>query len=446
MSTTVLDDDLVARLSDKLDVEQVLRFLDAMPEQQLASLLSATAGANGRSKKKPTEPLPPDVDFYEILDRQLSDDHRRIRGVVNRFMTETVEPVANDYWERAEMPFDLIEPLAEMLREALGENPAERYCTDPVTAGVIGMEIPRVDPSLSTFLGVSWGLCMVSIWLYGSDAQKEKWIGPLERLEKVGSWALTEPLHGSDASLGLETTATRDGDTWTLNGAKKWSGNATFADVTVIWARSTHDDQVKGFLVEKDTPGFHVEKLEGKIAKRAVQNVLISLDGVEVSEADRLPGVETFRDVSSQLGPARAGVAWEACGMAMGLYEQTHRYCTDRVQFGKPIASYQLVQEGLVRMLGNMVAIQGFVLALAQTYDDPKALHARASLAKVFCVDKMRESAMIGRGLLGGNGILLEHHVARLFADAEAVYSYEGSREMNVLITGRAVTGLSAFV
>ena len=443
MATSLIDDALVERLSHKLDLDQVLQALDAMPEDKLAQLLSATT--NGRSKP-PAKPRAPDVDFYEILDRQLSDDHKRVRDVVRRFMVETVEPVANDYWERAEMPFELVQPLAAMLREALGENPAQRYCTDPLMAGVIGMEIPRVDPSFGTFMGVSWGLCMVSIWLYGSDEQKDTWIGPLERMDKIGSWALTEPLHGSDASLGLETTATRSGDTWTLNGAKKWSGNATFADVTVIWAKSTHDGQVKGFLVEKGTPGFQVEKLEGKIAKRSVQNVLISLDGVEVSEANRLPGVESFRDVSSQLGPARAGVSWEACGMAMGLYEHTHRYCTDRVQFAKPIASYQLVQEGLVRMLGNMVAIQGMVLALAQTYDDPHALHARASLAKVFCVDKMRESASIGRGLLGGNGILLEHHVARLFADAEAVYSYEGSREMNVLITGRAITGLSAFV
>ena len=446
MATTLLDDALVERLSKKLDVGRVLQFLDAMPEQQLAQLLHATGGRNGESREEPPAPRPPDVDFYEVLERQLSDDHRRMREVVRRFMLERVEPVANDYWERAEMPFELVEPLAETLREALGDDPARRYCTDPIAAGVIGMEIPRVDPSFSTFLGVSWGLCMVSIWLYGSDEQKERWIGPLERMEKIGSWALTEPLHGSDASMGLETTATRNGDTWTLNGSKKWSGNATFADVTVIWAKSTDDGQVKGFLIEKGTPGFTVEKLEGKIAKRSVQNVLISLEGVEVSEADRLPGVESFRDVSSQLGPARAGVSWEACGMAMGLYEYTHRYCTERIQFGKPIASFQLVQEGLVQMLGNVVAIQAMVMALAQTYGDPKALHARASLAKVYCVDKMRETASIGRGLLGGNGILLEHHVARLFADAEAVYSYEGSREMNVLITGRAITGLSAFV
>jgi glutaryl-CoA dehydrogenase len=438
-----LDDAFVRRLSQKLDVGQVLRALDAMPADQLATLLSAVGGGTG---KKTRGPKPPPEDFYGVFERSLTDDQQHIRQTVRRFMLEQVEPVANDYWERGEMPFELVEPLAATLREALGENPARRYCTDPVAAGLVGLEIPRVDPSLGTFLGVSWGLCMVSIWMFGSDAQKERWMGPLERMEAFGSWALTEPAHGSDASMGLETTATRDGDTWTLNGAKKWSGNATFADVTVIWAKSTHDGEVKGFLVEKGAPGFHVEKLQGKIAKRAVQNVDIRLENVEVSEANRLPGVESFRDVSAQLGTARAGVAWEACGMAMGLYEQTHRYCTERVQFGKPIASFQLVQEGLVRMLGNAVALQAFILALAATYDDPPRLHARASLAKVFCVDKMRESAQIGRGLLGGNGILLEHHVARLFADAEAVYSYEGSREMNVLITGRAVTGLSAFV
>lgn len=442
MSTTVLDDALVDRLSQKLDVEAVLRFLDAMPEPQLAQLLGAAAGGSGR----PPEPKPPPEDFYELFGRRLTRDQQHIRETVRRFMVERVEPVANDYWERAEMPFELVEPLAVTLREALGENPAQRYCTDPVAAGLIGMEIPRVDPSLGTFLGVSWGLCMVSIWRFGSAEQKARWVGPLERMEKIGSWALTEPDHGSDASLGLEATATRDGDTWTLNGAKRWSGNATFADVTVIWAKSADDGEVKGFLVEKGTPGFHVEKLHGKIAKRSVQNVDIRLENVEVSEADRLPGVDSFRDVSRQLGTARAGVAWEACGMAMGIYEQTHRYCTRRVQFGKPIAGFQLVQEGLVRMLGNVVALQALILALADTYDDPKALHARASLAKVFCVDKMRETAAIGRGLLGGNGILLEHHVARLFADAEAVYSYEGSREMNALIVGRAVTGLSAFV
>ena len=444
-----MDSAKLARLAQRTDLAALLDRLDAMSEDELASLL----GAGGDGAQSPTPPRPkayepptPDDDFYGLFARQLTDEQQAIRRTIRRFMLDEVAPVADDYWERGEMPFDLVPGLRDTLREALGPNPAQRYCTDGFTTGLVSMEIPRVDPSLGTFLGVHWGLCLVSIWRFGSEAQKAKWVGPLERFEKIGSWALTEPDHGSDASLGLETTATRDGDTWTLNGAKKWSGNATFADVTVVWARDTAGGNVKGFLVEKGTPGFEVTKLEGKIAKRAVQNVDITLTDVKVEEADRLPGVRTFRDVAGQLGVARAGVGWEACGMAMGLYETTLDYCTRRLQFGRPIAGFQLVQEGLVRMLGNVVAIQAMMFGLAQLYGEPERLHERASLAKVYCVDKMRETASIGRGLLGGNGILLEHGVARLFADAEAVYSYEGSREMNVLITGRAITGLSAFV
>lgn len=443
-----MDPARLARLGQKTDLSALLDRLEAMTNDELAELLGADeAGASGDGADVPVyQPPAPDADFYRLFDRALTAEQQEARRPIRRFMTEDVAPVINGYWERAEMPFELVPGLRDALRQSLGDQPARTYCTDPFLAGLVAMEIPRVDPSIGTFLGVTWGLCLYSIWQFGSDAQKEKWIGPLERFEAFGSWALTEPEHGSDAALGLATTATRDGDTWTLDGAKKWSGNATFADVTVIWARDTADGQVKGFLVEKDTPGFEVTKLEGKIAKRAVQNVDIVLDGVQVSEADRLPGVRSFKDVAGQLAIARAGVAWEACGMAMGLYEMTLDYCTRRMQFGKPIAGFQLVQEGLVRMLGNVVALQAMMLGLAGCYDEPRRLHERASLAKVFCVDKMRETASIGRGLLGGNGILLEHGVGRLFADAEAVYSYEGSREMNVLITGRAVTGLSAFV
>ena len=439
-----LDADLIARLADKLDLPAALQALDALPPEHLVRLMRP------RKPEKPYTPPAPDPDFYGLFDRHLTAEQQALRQSVRRFMLDTVQPVANDYWERGEMPFELVEPLAAMLREALGEHPGRRYCESPMVAALVGMEMPRVDPSFCTFLGVHWGLCLVSLHLFGSDEQKARWFGPLERFEKIGSWALTEPEHGSDAAAGLETVATRSGtgpdDRWTITGQKKWSGNATFADVTVVWAKDAADGQVKGFLVEKGAPGFHVEKLPGKIAKRSVQNVLIRLDGVEVSEADRLPGVDSFRDVAAQLATARAGVAWEACGMAMGLYELTLDYCTRRLQFGKPIAGFQLVQDGLVQMLGNVVALQGMVLGMAEGYGDAARLHERASLAKVYTADKLRETAAIGRGLLGGNGILLEHHVARLFADAEAVYSYEGSREMNALIVGRAVTGLSAFV
>ena len=445
-----MDPARIARLAEKTDLAALLDRLEGMSADDLDKLIgpgrSGGDGASGGAAKPSYAPPTPDDDFYGLFDRQLTDDQQRARRVIRRFMLDEAAPVVNDYWEQGEMPFELVPGLRDAVHEAFGPSPAERYCTDGFLTGLVSMEIPRVDPSLGTFFGVHWGLCLYSIWRFGSDAQKERWIGPLERFEAIGSWALTEPEHGSDAALGLETSATRDGDTWTIHGAKKWSGNASFADVTVIWARDTADGNVKGFLVEKGTPGFHVETLKGKIAKRSVQNVDIRLEGVEVSEADRLPGVRTFKDVAGQLATARAGVSWEACGMAMGLYETTLDYCTRRVQFGKPIAGYQLVQDGLVRMLGNVVAIQGMVLGLGQLYDEHDRLHERASLAKVWAVDRMRETAQIGRGLLGGNGILLEHDVARLFADAEAVYSYEGSREMNVLITGRAVTGLSAFV
>ena len=438
------DSERLRRLADKVDLDALLAQLDALPADRLHALLNATNGA--ASPEPEYTPPAPDADFYGFFDRHLTDEQQRIRRTVRTFMLEEVEPVINDYWDRGAFPFELVEPLGATLADALGDDPARRYSRDPLTAGLVGMEVARVEPSIGTFLGVHWGLALISIVMFGSEAQQDKWLGPMARFEQIGSWALTEPDHGSDASAGLEATATRSGDNWTLNGAKKWSGNATFADVTVIWARDTADGQVKGFLVEKGTPGFHVEKLGGKIAKRAVDNVEIRLEDVTIHEADRLPGVNSFRDVARQLAPARAGVAWEACGMAMGLYEKTHRYCTERIQFGQPIAGFQLVQDGLVQMLGNVTAIQGMVLQLAQVHDEPRKLHERASLAKVYCVDKMRETAQIGRGLLGGNGILLDHHVARFFADAEAVYSYEGSREMNALIVGRAVTGLSAFV
>lgn len=441
-----MDPARIARLAQKVDLAQLLDTLDALDGDEIARRLGVGDGTAGRPPTKPYVPPAAEPDFYGLFERRLTDAQQRARRVVREHMQAHVRPVINEAWERGEFPRQLIPGLARMMHDAFGANPAERYCTDAFLTGLVSMEIPRVDPSVGTFIGVHWGLCLYSIHRFGSDAQKARWMGPLESFEAIGSWALTEPEHGSDAAAGLATTAARTGDTWTLHGAKKWSGNATFADVTVIWARDTADGQVKGFLVERGAPGFTVEKLGGKIAKRAVENVLITLEGVEVPEDGRLPGVRSFRDVAGQLAIARAGVAWEAAGMAMGLYEATLDYVTRREQFGKPVAAFQLVQEQLVRMLGNVVACQAMMLGLADAYDEPQRLHERASLAKVFCVDKMRETASLGRGLLGGNGILLEHDVARLFADAEAVFSYEGSREMNALIVGRAITGLSAFV
>lgn len=266
------------------------------------------------------------------------------------------------------------------------------------------------------------------------------------RFERIGSWALTEPLVGSAAARGLQTTATRNGDAWVLNGEKKWSGNATFADVNCIWAKHSETGQVNGFLVEKGMAGYHIEKIHNKISKRAVQNVNITLRDCRVPESSRLPGVRSFDDVAGQLTNARADVAWEVAGIARGAYEAALKYAQQREQFGKRIAAFQLTQMNLVKMLGNVTAMQATLLRVAQQMARDNAITPeRASLAKAWCSEKMRETVSLARAVLGGNGILLEHGVARLFADAEAVYSYEGSYEINSLIVGKAITGLSAF-
>src|SRR6266566_8793877 len=274
------------------------------------------------------------------------------------------------------------------------------------------------------------------------------WVGRAETAVAAtdGAFGLTEPEVGSGASRGLTTTARREGQTWVLSGQKKWIGNATFSDVTVIWARDVADNQVKGFLVEKGTPGFRPEKIKDKIALRVVQNALITLEDCRVPEANRLQQAHSFKDLAAMLRMTRAGVAWEAVGCARGAYELALTYAQEREQFGRPIGRFQLVQDLLVRMLGNITASACMVMRLSQMQDAGIMSDEHASLAKAFCTVRMRETVGYARELLAGNGILLDHHVGRFVADAEAIYSYEGTREMNSLIVGRAITGFSAFV
>jgi glutaryl-CoA dehydrogenase len=287
---------------------------------------------------------------------------------------------------------------------------------------------------------------MGSIFLCGSEEQKKKWLPPMARMEKVGSFGLTEPLVGSGASRGLGTTARREGDTWILNGQKKWIGNSTFGDLTIIWARDVADSQVKGFIVENKSPGFKVEKIEHKMALRVVQNGHITLEDCIVPEENRLQNDTSFRDTARVLRMTRGFVAWEAVGCQMGAFENALLYAQQREQFGKPIASFQLVQDLLVKMSGNITACQCMVVRLSQLQDQGKLADEHASLAKAFCTVKMRETVGFARELLGANGILLDYNVGRFVADSEAIYSYEGTREMNTLIVGRALSGFSAFV
>jgi glutaryl-CoA dehydrogenase len=389
--------------------------------------------------------MPADADFY-ALELLLDDEDRALLHRVRAFMEKQVQPIINHYWTRAKFPHELLPGLAGL---GIAGLPYQGYgCPgrSPLLDGMVAMELARTDPSIATFNGVHGGLAMGSIYLCASEEQKRRWLPAMARLDKIGAFGLTEPEVGSGASRGLGTTARRDGEVWVLDGRKKWIGNASFADLAVIWARDVADGQVKGFVVEGRPPGYATEDLQDKIALRVVQNAVITLDGVRVPEANRLQHAGSFRDTAEVLRMTRAGVAWMAVGCARGAYEHALAYATEREQFGRPIGGFQLVQDLLVRMLGNITASATLCARLSQLQAAGLARDEHASLAKAFCTVRMRETVGWARELLGGNGILLEHHVGRFVADAEAIYSYEGTREMNTLIVGRAITGLSAFL
>ena len=384
-------------------------------------------------------------DFYD-LESLLDDDDRALLHRVRAFMDERVQPVINDYWTRGKTPLELIPGLAEL--GIAGTQYSGYGCPgrSPLTDGMISMELSRGDPSISTFMGVHGGLAMGTIYLCGSEEQKERWLPAMARMELIGAFGLTEPDAGSDVARGLRTTARRDGDTWVLNGQKKWIGNASFADLIIIWARDEETDRVLGFVVEKDTPGFSAVDLEDKIALRAVQNALITLEDVRVPEENRLQEAHSFRETANVLRMTRAGVAWSAVGCSRGAYEHALSYAMGRTQFGKPIVEFQLVQDLLVRMLSNITASAALCARLSQLQGEGRMTDEHASMAKAFATVRMRETVGWAREVMGGNGILLENNVGRYVADAEAIYSYEGTREVNTLIGGRAITGRGAIV
>jgi glutaryl-CoA dehydrogenase len=386
-----------------------------------------------------------DADFY-LLEELLDPGRRQQLLAVREYMEKEVAPVINRYWTREEFPHDLVPGLAALGIAGLACEGYDCPGGDPLFDGMVAMELARVDCSIATFMGVHGGLAMGSIYLCGSEEQKQRWLPSMARLEKIGAFALTEPDVGSGVAGGLTTTAQRDGDVWVLNGQKKWIGNATFADYVVVWARDVADNQVKGFVVEAGTEGFSPAKMRNKIALRVVQNAEITLENVRVLEANRLQQATTFRDTAQVLRLTRAGVAWMATGCARGAYEHALTYARERQQFGRPIGGFQLVQDLLVRMLANVTSSACLCVRLSQLQGRGLAKDHHSALAKAFCTVRMRETVGWARELLGGNGILLENQVGRFVADAEAIYSYEGTREINTLIVGRAITGLGAFV
>jgi alkylation response protein AidB-like acyl-CoA dehydrogenase len=394
-----------------------------------------------KAKSAPKQLPLPNGDFYQI-EQTLSADEQAILKKVRDFMETKVAPIINDYWVRDAFPFELIEPLKEL---NIGGVNVGDY--SPKLKGMMAMEMSRVDPSFTTFFGVHTGLAMGSIALLGSEAQRQKWLPPMARLELIGCFGLTEPLVGSGTGGGLLTTAKREGDTWILNGEKKWIGNAPWCDVSIIWARDVDDNQVKGFIVEnKTTPGFSVEKIQNKMALKVVQNGLITMKDCRVPEANRLQNANSFRDTGHVLRETRSGVGWMSTGVQMGAYEAAVKYTQQRLQFGKPIAAFQMIQDLIARMLANVTACQAMMLRLEEIHGEGKLLDQHASLAKAFTTARMRETVAWAREVHGANGIIVDNNVGRLFADAEALYSYEGTFQMQNLIVAKAATGFSAFV
>jgi glutaryl-CoA dehydrogenase len=392
--------------------------------------------------------LPVNSDYYGVAD-YLNDADRALIERVRAFVDTEVTPVINEYWEKADFPYQLLPKIAEL---GIVGTAVSGYGAPGLTrlqTGLVAMELSRGDGSVNTLNAVQSGLVMGSINMFGDEAQKQRWLPDLAALQKLGAFALTEPEHGSD-SVALETVAVRDGDEYRLTGAKRWIGLGHVADVVIVWARDTSDGKVKAFVVEKDAggaypDGYTAEAITGKIAKRAIQQAHIVLDDVRVPAGNRLAKSSSFRDVSAVLNTTRSTVAWEALGHAVAAYEIAVRYTHERVQFGKPIDSYQLVQNRLATMLADLTAMQLICFRTAALQDEGRLSNEQASLAKLFTGQKSRALCRNARDLLGGNGLLLENHVARHLTDMEVVHTYEGTDFIQSLIIGRDITGVSAF-
>jgi glutaryl-CoA dehydrogenase len=390
----------------------------------------------------------PTADFfaYESL---LSQPERDKLAELRVFLATEIAPYAGEWWNKAEFPAHILPKLAALELS----TPAQRGYSH-LFAGLVIAEMTRVDTSIATFFLVHHDLFVESLYAFGTPEQQQRLLSDASSLRITGAFALTEPNHGSDVAGGMETRARRissatgrpdgGGDSWVLNGAKRWIGNGTFCDYMLVWARDEADGAVRGFIVDATLPGVSRTRIENKIALRTVQNADIVFEDVRVLEADRFAAISSFEDTKELLRGSRIMVAWQTVGQQLAAFDVARQYAVERHQFGRPLAHFQLIQQQLVTMLGNAVASMAMMAGLARLQDEGAADMPQVALAKSYLSARMRESVALGRSILGGNGILTDYRMARIFSDAEAIYTYEGSFEINTLIVGRAVTGVSA--
>ncbi len=385
------------------------------------------------------------IDPYGFARTHLSEPARLALRRLRETLERDIQPLLTEAWETATMPEDVLDALVPLgLMEPEGVDAAEARSS--MFSGFRTYLLARTDVSVATMYNAQSGLFRAAVALGGSPTQVTDLEPRIRSFELKGVFALTEPDHGSDIAGGLATTARRDGARWVIDGAKRWIGGAVTADVLAVFARDVDDRQVKAFLVPRGAEGVTLQNITGKVALRPMQNAQITLDGVRVAESARLQKVNGWRDVAAILRTMRSDVAWIAAGLQAGAVEAAVRYVREREQFGRPVAAFQLVQDKLARMLGNLTASLGMAVQLSARQDAGDVHDENSALAKMQTALLARQTVALAREVCGGNGILLDNDVARFFADAEAVYSYEGTHEINALIVGRAMTGSSAFV
>jgi glutaryl-CoA dehydrogenase len=398
------------------------------------------------------------VSHYDVLGR-LSTDYYAVFADIpaaDREVWERAQAFVDEVgdrmraaWDTAEYPMDVARRFGELdlLNDGVEHDGVTRF--SPLAAGLVNMEVSRGDGSLGTVLAVQGGLALRTLALFGSQAQQERWLTDVARNRVPAAFALTEPDHGSD-SVSLETTARRDGDEWVIRGAKKWIGNGAAGGITFVWARvddegDEHHGNVRCFLVEQHLPGYTGTVITGKASLRGIHQAHIALDDVRVPLDAALPGTRTFKDASTVLFATRSGVAWSALGHATACYEAAVQYAQQRVQFGKPLAKFQMVQERLALMLEDLTAMQLYCRRLADLEASGGLRPTQASLAKFHNTRAARRVAATARDLLGGNGILIEYGVMQHMADIEAIHTYEGTESVQALLLGRDITGVGAF-